>query len=1277
MLGALRNLFRPALPQGMAKAETALTADDRRAIVADLAHADVLEPGLGAKLASFVVGGTGEAVLLHLQTLQAQHPGKVSQALDVSPYTYSGLDIEAHKRRLQERCRVVLGLDQLDPKAMRRYCQVLSLALAPQSLPYYFPGSDKSPLWLRTLLHASSAYENRLSKEDSRSGTLTAPQVRAMLAEDGLTIAPLVDCLFVEGRTLRSSKFCTGLLKDSATAETFAAEPDAVVAAVRLLAAPGQAEMATWFAQAGLLDTVPAFFGFTFSLAGSTSKAARQAAIAALGAAAPERVRAKAAEGLASASADERLASVHVLAARGAEALPVLAAHEATERSKRVLQAIVAARAALEAPQAAALADAPEDGPAGYTALDGSFIAMPPWAPGPDTWPADAAEMLEAMARDANEMARRAHNPSADGYSQSKDKAGKFRPPFEATFAREVAAVIAGTRRPVGAFVPMIEVMQGYVPGARYNPELDATIRKAVSALLDHPDMSLAALVRLRLVGRDGNRWDDFLRALVMQSCDHGPLGKAIQRRLQAGADPREVTAVAEAEGSATAPALKLALDRLWSADDRDGPSAWPLLAEHFPLLDAVLKPGAPKQGWSNVSSLTLLGSFPAVPRRYFSVLLDRASTGDPATRKLARTLLHGAGDLTPVIATSLRDGEATRRTAAARWLGERRDPAAVQPLRDALAKEKGLVPRAAMLAALAACGNDISGEFAEDKLLAEADAGLPKTRADYKDLFDVDSLPVLRWADGREVPARVVQWWFARAHKLRQPGGDPLLHMALDRLDRTDAERLGQAVLSAFIQFDTRRVSVADAEAQARRDAPGRHQSYIRWQKDYTEEQAYADIRREALSTYLGTALPHSGLLALARFVPPASAVSMVRRYLRDHGKRSNQCRALLDALAANPQPVVLQLILATGQRHKQPGTRKHAAELADALARDRGWTAAELADRTVPTAGLDDDGVLDLPIGERTYRARITPGRSAKDGALALVLENPDGKPVSALPTPTDPAEAEDAKAAKKALSDARKELKETTASQTQRLYAAMCEGRTWTPPDFNAFLLRHPIMGRLLQRLVLLGLDGEGRAAGSFRALDDGTFSDASDAGVDPHAFAAVSIAHRATLGADAAAAWAAHLADYEVQPLFEQLDRPVLAATDAQADAIADRVGWMTDTAALAKAAGKLGYTRGTVSDGGGFDSYDKPFADLGLAAVVRFTGSYIGETDRRAVALQDLVFVRLRQGVAPAYASGTALGKVPPVLLSEAWNDLHAIAAQGPGFDADWRKKASW
>jgi len=56
-----------------------------------------------------------------------------------------------------------------------------------------------------------------------------------------------------------------------------------------------------------------------------------------------------------------------------------------------------------------------------------------------------------------------------------------------------------------------------------------------------------------------------------------------------------------------------------------------------------------------------------------------------------------------------------------------------------------------------------------------------------------------------------------------------------------------------------------------------------------------------------------------------------------------------------------------------------------------------------------------------------------------------------------------------------------------------------------------------------------------------------------------------------------------------------------------------------------------------------------------------------------VALHQLAFSR-SDPRAGGSSEPLALGEIPPVLLSECWNDLAALAAEGPGYDPDWEAK---
>jgi hypothetical protein len=227
-------------------------------------------------------------------------------------------------------------------------------------------------------------------------------------------------------------------------------------------------------------------------------------------------------------------------------------------------------------------------------------------------------------------------------------------------------------------------------------------------------------------------------------------------------------------------------------------------------------------------------------------------------------------------------------------------------------------------------------------------------------------------------------------------------------------------------------------------------------------------------------------------------------------------------------------------------------------------------------------------------------------------------------------------------------------------------MCTGRTWRYDDWSAYLIRHPIVRRHCQRLVWRGLEN-GSIARTFRSLDDGTLTDMDDNRVTLVPDTAVGLAHDTNCDAGVRAAWLKHIEDYGLAPLFQQFGKGTYALSDAKRHiaALGDFEGHLLDAFKLRTAAGKLGYIRGATEDGGWFYTYTKRFASLGLEAVLGFSGNPLPEENRK-VALTTLSF-RRGWGESP-------LGDVPAGLLSECWNDMRLIAAEGTGFDPGWQSK---
>jgi len=484
--------------------------------------------------------------------------------------------------------------------------------------------------------------------------------------------------------------------------------------------------------------------------------------------------------------------------------------------------------------------------------------------------------------------------------------------------------------------------------------------------------------------------------------------------------------------------------------------------------------------------------------------------------------------------------------------------------------------------------------------------------------------------------------------------------------------------VLDQWLAEDVAPIAQDEAQQRAQASAQSLHQGMTSHPKYYQNHPLLGKSLAELVAYHLpgllrqpkGSAIASKGVLAVAAACAGGEAAAPVARYIKEwYGTRAGQGKALIAMLAWIDHPNATQVMLAIGNRFRTKSIQEEATRQAEALAERKGWTLAELADRTIPSAGFDEDGELDLPYGPRSFQARLLP-------TLKIELFNSDGKKISSLPEPRVDDDAELAKAAKKSVSAAKKDIKSIVDLQTDRLYEALCTGRDWSFSDWGAFLNRHPIVRHLVQRLVWIQEPASGARA-AFRPLADGTLTNEADDAVEVQGDARIRIAHDMLLSPEAVQRWQQHLIDYEVTPLFQQLGKGTweLPAGRANAKEINDFKGHLLEAFALRGRATKLGYQRGSAEDGGWFHVYEKRFATLGLAAIVEFTGNSLPE-ENRTVSLIRLTFSPTNVEN-PWERSEIPLGKVPKVLLSECYNDARLMAGEGTGFDPDWEKKSAY
>ena len=1262
MFDFLKSVIGKGSQTGSPVAADGATARD---IAIDLKRLETISPDLAQRTVAYVLTGEGASVLLQLE----QQGRAVQDAL--SGYRHAGMPA-ATQTQVQTaiKARSDVLVRQYGPEAawIRRYLEVLTL---PQKGSRWgvFAHQGPSPFWLRVLVA-----EGQLSL---LVGHKLATDLNTALswrdAHDSATVFAL-DLLVLQKTYQHYSRnpdigskfdFKGGLL----------AEQAAVMAAFAKYDRPAQATVIRILKQFDLVRD--AYFQLIYQqYLLSTSKAVREAAQNALLAAPPDTLAASATQTLADGNPTARAQAAQILPlVMGERARPLLGEHLAKETSKTVRKIIElglgSAVVADAAVQTARTLD--DDGAEGYLAADGMEVLAPPPAsvpgqtPLPDSVRAGYYALLDkahAQHMQQFEYQKTRYEKATAEQRTNWWKQGLPQPPkpFDRAIADRYCALLASDD-------PIDEAAVGKIGNiAPFSPH---NTEAAANPPFNNPELTLWHLCRARTIQVRATKHANWVAGSLLNG--RGPVSAAIHARLTGGLDLRSLTTLMRQVLEPKALAIQIIDTGI--SEDLSAALVWPALAARFDVLDQALGQVAATDFREPpiLKALSRLSLFPKLPARYFNTVLTHALSAKKTLNKPARALLLDIDGIEQRLLPFLADSKQDVRSGVAEMLGAIGADSTIEPLKKALGKEKSELVRAALLGALRRLHVDIASYVSPDILIKEAAGGLKKA----KDIgwLSLETLPALSWASGGAVPSEVPRWWIALAGKLAQPGGNALFSLWLDQLTAESAEALGRHILGSFLRYDATHCSEDDANAHAKANAQQRYEQYQdyarRWNNEfyrsYTYEKAFAALRAEKLAIYPNNAHADRGILGLATRAEGTFAVQMVRIYMRDHYTRTAQVKALAEYLSGNPSPAALQMLLSIARRHRTNSVQVLAQALVERIADERGWTTDELADRTIPTAGLDERGILDLEIGSRLYQAKL-------DAEDVLALYNPDGKVVKSLPQVSEGPDKESAAEAKKTLANAKKELKQVHEFQAKRLYEALCTGRRWQFSEWRRFLLEHPIVGRLVQRLVWLGLDEKGEIAGSFRPLEDLTLTDSGDNAVDPAAFAAVQLAHRSVFTAEQSEAWKQHLADYKIEPLFNQLDRPVLASTAGSS--IDDRTGHIIEAFKLRGAAQKLGYERAQAEDGGWFTQYIKPFAGIAINAVIEFTGSPLPE-ENRAVALLEVKFVRARKGQRSGYGSQLALGDVPPVLLSEVWNDLHQIAAAGSGFAADWRSRVAY
>lgn len=369
---------------------------------------------------------------------------------------------------------------------------------------------------------------------------------------------------------------------------------------------------------------------------------------------------------------------------------------------------------------------------------------------------------------------------------------------------------------------------------------------------------------------------------------------------------------------------------------------------------------------------------------------------------------------------------------------------------------------------------------------------------------------------------------------------------------------------------------------------------------KEACTPESIADFAWDLFTAWLAAAAPSKegwGMTALG-WLGNDDTARKLTPLIRNWPGEGAHARAVagLDVLALIGSDIALMLLNGIAQKVKFKGLQDKAREKIDAIALARSLSTEELEDRLAPDLGLDDSGTLLLDFGPRQFRVGF-------DETLKPYVRDSDGARLADLPKPKKTDDEALSAAAVDRFKLLKKDARTIAAQQVMRLEIGMCTRRRWDREVFERFLAGHPLVRHLVQRLIwgVYAMDESdttqgGRLLTCFRVADDGSYSDADDSTIELPQGDRIrfGLPHALELPADASAAFAQVLADYELLQPFAQLGRESFILTDAER-ATATLSRWKDKIVATGRVLGLVnkGWRRGEAQDGGGIWYFTKP------------------------------------------------------------------------------------
>jgi hypothetical protein len=505
---------------------------DRQRLIGDLAAFASLDPELARALTRYVLDGTDDSALLRLKAISGPDAYKA----------YFGDHWRGSRARMKRRAAIFRGLHAWDADMLKRYGEVLSIVAFVHSSPQSAPCAPHWPVWLGGLFLVGDRLRRMvtISVELGLRKTVLGPWPCALIGRlpellrlDGRGEVELIAGLFDFNRRQLRIASIEEMVEDRRLKALIAGLADACATCLDRNGAHLRANLIAYLAANHLIGA-GVVLDRVLRLAADRAKGTREAALTALSVIDRALLAERAASMLRDTSVDARLAAVRILSGViGPSSKAVLEAHAPNESSAKVRQAIAEAGETFAVPKRGGETDATAEQPeaaddvSGYTSVEGDRITIPPMPPlladGPVP-PGTEGKLLAAIAA-ANAHAQELHTARAVGAKFP------FRPPYDASLAADIVAVMSGKKLPLQRLAQVILGSRSPLETI-WSPWAVASLDLA--RILAGPGFTLRHVVRIGCLGNE--RRQSWFSSLI---AENGLFATIIAKRLAEGLDLR------------------------------------------------------------------------------------------------------------------------------------------------------------------------------------------------------------------------------------------------------------------------------------------------------------------------------------------------------------------------------------------------------------------------------------------------------------------------------------------------------------------------------------------------------------------------------------------------------------------------------------------------------------------------------------------------------------------------------------------------------------------